>query len=142
MSIPERWQGFRALPPDVKEALEGLIPLFEREGVLLAYLFGSLGKGQAGQDVDLALLTPDQPAFLLRQGIVDCLGTQRVDVVDLNLASPLLRFEIVKSGSVLYVSDQASVERFELATIRLYQDTRFLRRQQRDYLKRRMAQWS
>lgn len=38
MSNPERWTKFRELPSDVKQRLEQLIPLFEREGVLLAYL--------------------------------------------------------------------------------------------------------
>jgi predicted nucleotidyltransferase len=142
VSIPERWKGFRELPPDIKEALERLVPLFEREGVLLAYLFGSLSRGQVGQDVDLALLTRDEPAFRLREAITDCLGTQRVDLVDLRRASPVLRFEVIRTGRPLYVADEEMQERFELGTLRLYQDTHPLRRQQREYLKERMAQWS
>jgi predicted nucleotidyltransferase len=140
MAIAERWKRFRELPPDIEEALERLTPLFEGEGVLLAYLFGSLGRGDTGQDVDLALLTRDTPPFRLRDAITSHLGTQRVDLVDLRRASPVLRFEIIRTGRSLYVADVETQERFEMATLRLYRDTAPLRRQQGEYLRRRMAQ--
>jgi predicted nucleotidyltransferase len=139
MGITERWKGFRKLPPDIKQVLTQLIPLFEKEGVLLAYLFGSLSERDKGQDVDLAILVRDAPAFHLREAIVECLGTERVDLVDLGCAPPGLRFEIIRTGQPLYVADQEIQERFELATLHLYRDTLPLRRQQRDYLKRRMG---
>ena len=140
MGITERWRGFRELPPDIEQALERLRPLFEREGVLLAYLFGSLSKGCMAQDVDLAILVQDAPAFRLRRAIAECLGTERLDLVDLRHASPVLRFEIVRTGRPLYVADEETQERFELATLHLYRDTAPLRRRQREYLRRRMAQ--
>ena len=138
MSIAERWKKFRELPPDIEGAMERLTPLFEREGVLLAYLFGSLSRGQVGQDVDLAVLTRDMPAFHLREAIIGCLETERVDLVDLRRASPVLRFEILRTGHPLYVADEETRNRFELATLHLYRDTHPLRRQQRKYLKRRV----
>ncbi|MFQ5614602.1 MAG: nucleotidyltransferase domain-containing protein [Anaerolineae bacterium] len=119
-----------------------LIPLFEREGVLLAYLFGSLSREQEGHDVDLAILTRSGPAFRLRAAINHCLETERVDLVDLRRVSPVLRFEILRTGRLLYAVDQALSERFELATLRLYRDTAWLRRQQRVYLQERMEVWS
>ena len=142
MSIAERWKGFRELPADVEQALEQLIPLFEREKVQLAYLFGSLSRNQRGNDVDLALLVQDTPAFRLREAVVECLGTERVDLVDLQRAPPVLRFEILRTGRPLYVADEEMQERFELATLHLYRDTHPLRRQQREYLRRRFAEWS
>jgi predicted nucleotidyltransferase len=141
MGIAERWKRVSELPPDIGEAVERLIPLFRSEGVLLAYLFGSLSKGQVAQDVDLAILSRDRPAFRLREAITECLGTERVDLVDLRRASPVLRYEIIR-GRLLYAADEETQERFELATVRLYRDTAPLRRQQREYLRRRMAQWS
>ena len=142
MSIPERWTKFRQLPPNINQKLTRLIPLFEKEGVLLAYLFGSLGRGQAGHDVDLAILTRDRPAFRLRAAITDRLETERVDLVDLQRASPVLRFEILRTGQLLYAAAPVYSERFELATLRLYRDTAWLRRRQREYLRERMEQWS
>ena len=50
MGIKERWEGFAPLPEDIKSRLSGLMPLFVKEGILLAYLFGSLGKGEGGED--------------------------------------------------------------------------------------------
>ena len=142
MGIAERWKRFRELPADIEQALEQLCPLFEREGVELAYLFGSLSQGRKGDDVDLAILVHDGPAFRLREAIVEYLGTERVDLVDLRDASPALRFEILRTGHPLYAADEEMQRRFELATLRLYRDTHPLRRRQREYLQRRMAQWS
>ena len=139
MSIAERWQRFRELPPDIEAALERLIPLFENEGVLLAYLFGSLSRGEAGQDVDLAVLTYDTPAFRLREAIADCLATERLDLVDLRRASPVLRFEILRTGRPIYAADEETQAQFELATLHLYRDTHPLRRRQSEILRRRMA---
>lgn len=102
MSIPERWAKFRQLSPDINQKLTQLIPLFEKEGVLLAYLFGSLSRGRGGHDVDLAILTRSGPAFRLRAAITDCLETERLDLVDLQQASPVLRFEILRTGQLLY----------------------------------------
>jgi predicted nucleotidyltransferase len=139
MGIAERWKRFRELPADIEQALERLISLFEREGVLLAYLFGSLSKRRTGQDVDLAILVQGAPAFRLREAIAECLGTGRVDLIDLRSASPVLRYEIIRTGRPLYVAEEELRARFELATLHLYRDTVPLRRQQREYLRRRMA---
>lgn len=139
MGIAERWQKFRPLPPDIAARLERLGPVLAGKGVVLAYLFGSLGRGQAGHDVDLAILTRETPVFRLREDIVAVLGTERVDLVDLRRASPILRFEILRASRPLYVADQEVQERFELDTLRLYRDTHPLRHRQREYLRRRMG---
>lgn len=56
MGIPERWKGRATLRADVADRLDDLEPLFERRGVILAYLFGSLARGEPAEDVDLAVL--------------------------------------------------------------------------------------
>ncbi len=148
MSNPERWTRHRPLPQDIDKRLQNLAPLFEKEGVLLAYLFGSLaGKGEKPSrprppgDVDLAVLTREGPAYMLREEIADILGTDRLDLVDLCQASPLLRFEILRSGRPVYVSDEDINARYEMETIHLYRDTEPMRRRQQEYLKERMAEW-
>jgi len=146
MGIPERWKGHSPLPEGIKSSLEELKPIFEREGVLLAYLFGSLAKnGEAGgkepHDVDLALLTEEKPAWKLWDEIAGALGTERLDIVDLRRASPVLLFEIIRSGRLIYSSDDAARERFVLNVLHLYRDTAPLRRRQRAALKRRMDRW-
>lgn len=143
MGIPERWAGHRPLPEEIRSSLEELSSLFEEEGVILAYLFGSLAREENARephDVDLAVLTatPEEPAWRLRDKIVEALGTERLDLVDLRRASPVLRFEIVRSGKPLYISDEAAKERFVLDTLHIYRDTAPMRRRQMDALKKRM----
>lgn len=92
--------------------------------------------------MDLAVLVQDAPAFRLREAIAECLGTERLYLVDLRRAPPVLRFEIIRTGQPLYVADEETQERFQLAALHLYRDTAPLRHQQREYLRRRMVQWS
>jgi len=124
----ERWKGHSPLPEGIKGSLEELTPIFEREGVLLA--------------ADLALLTEEKPAWKLRDEIAGALGTERLDIVDLRRASPVLLFEIIRTGWPIYASDEAVRERFVLDVLHLYRDTAPLRRRQRAALKRRMDRWS
>ncbi|MGC9515476.1 type VII toxin-antitoxin system MntA family adenylyltransferase antitoxin [Methanocrinis sp.] len=147
MGIPERWAGHRPLPEEIRSSLEELAGLFEEEGVILAYLFGSLARDETDRephDVDLAVLTATQeePAWRLWEKIVDALGTERLDLVDLRRASPVLRFEIVRSGRPIYVSDEAARERFVLDTLHLYPDTAPMRRRQMESLRKRMMKCS
>jgi hypothetical protein len=84
--------------------------------------------------VDLAILVQDAPAFRLREAIAECLGTEGVNLVYLRCAAPVLRFEIIRTGQPLYATNEEAQERFELATLHLYRDTRPLRSRQRTYL--------
>jgi hypothetical protein len=151
MAIKERWKGFAELPAGIEQRLEHLPALLRAHGVQLAYLFGSLARndvacdgapGDAANDVDLAGWSPDEPAYRLREPLVQCLGTEWLDLVDLQRASPVLRFEILRTGRPLYVVDEAFQRRYEMQTLRVYQDTDYLRRCQREILKERFAQWS
>ena len=146
MGIPERWKRHNPLPTDIEERLESLAPLLEKKGVLLAYLFGSLAtKGEKGPrqpgDVDLAVLTKEGPAWELQEALVESLGTDRLDLVDLRRASPVLRFEILCSGRPIYISNEDIRERYEMETLHLYRDTEPMRRRQREALKERMTAW-
>jgi predicted nucleotidyltransferase len=146
MGIPERWKRHRPLPQDIEERLDSLASILEKKGVLLAYLFGSLAaKGKkaprAPGDVDLAVLTREGAAWELQETLVENLGTDRLDLVDLRRASPVLRFEILRDGRPIYISDEEIKERYEMETLHLYRDTEPMRRRQREALKERMMAW-
>ena len=96
MSIKERWAGFEQLPEGVRAAVADLPSFLEASGVQLAFLFGSLNRRQRAQDVDLGLLGGERPVFELRRPLVRRLGTERLDLVDLASASPVLRFEVLR----------------------------------------------
>jgi predicted nucleotidyltransferase len=144
MSNPERWKRFADLPADLGARLERLPAFLAARDVQIAYLFGSLAETveRTPGDIDLAILTRDEPVHLLREDLYEVLGTQRLDLVDLDRASPLLRFHIVRDGDLLYARDTDALNRFELATLHLYRDTAPLRRRHREILKERMNAWS
>lgn len=125
------------MPSDIGQRLAGLEHVFRARGVRLAYLFGSLARGGAGDDVDLAVLMGQESALELFGDLVRVLGTDRIDVVDLKQASPLLRFHVVKSGVLLFRQSVAAENDFELAAIREYRDTRYHRALQDGYLRER-----
>lgn len=95
---------------------------------MLAYLFGSLAHGDTGQDVDLAILPGRKSLASLRQKLWQILDTQRLDLVNLKTAPPVLRFEIIKNGRLIYKRDENAENNFELATLKLYKDTAYLRK--------------
>ena len=74
------------------------------QGVRLAVLFGSTARGQSGPDSDLdvgVLLDPGgESASALEVALARVTG-RRVDVVRLDIAPPLLRFEIARDGRLL-----------------------------------------
>lgn len=142
MGNEERWQRFAPLPENIVDALPGLVSLFQREGVIIAYLFGSFARGERGKDIDLAILLRDKPAYYLREKINRFLETERVDLVDLRDAPPVLLFEIIRTGKPVYYVSDDELERFELRAINLYRDTAPMRRLQNNYLRERVRQWS
>ena len=107
------------------------LPFFfeEEKPIVVAYLFGSMAKGTAGRlsDVDIAILmsrdhrpTLDYHLYLMSK-LANILRRE-VDVVILNEATPLLRFEVIKHGKVLYCRDEIERIAFEERTIDEYLD--------------------
>lgn len=138
MSMKQRWYKFKPLPQDIRARLDRLHRLFHQEGVLLAYLFGSLAEKDSGDDVDLAVLPGKENLADLREKVWDALGTQRLDLVNLRSASPLLRFQVVKNGRLLYKRSEDIENTFELATLREYKDTAYMRKRQAKILEERI----
>jgi predicted nucleotidyltransferase len=133
--------------------LNELIPAVQaaciRHDVMLAYLYGSQARGTPGSlsDVDVAVLfrTDLSSAERFRQQLavmgefMDIFGREDVFVADLDDATPLLRFEVYREGRLLYCQDDAIRIRFMTEALRDYEDTRPLRRLQRDYLLQSIA---
>lgn len=117
---------------------EAAARLFAQQDVLLAYLYGSQARGEAGllSDVDVAVLFAPHLSKQARfRQLLDLSGElgdiwQRddVQVVDLAEASPLLRHRVYVDGRVLYCADDAVRVKFIMDTIRDYEDTRPIRR--------------
>ncbi len=124
--------------------------IFQRRGVVLAYLFGSQARQEAGplSDVDVAVLFGDDvPRARWSDGQIDLMGDlgslfQRsdVDVVVLNRATPLLAHRVVYDGVAIYEPEPLTRVRFEVQTLRRYVDTAPLRKLRWAYLGRRVSQ--
>lgn len=141
MGIRERWRRYQKLPHDVLVRVECLAPLLVDHRVELAYLFGSLAAEGRGQDVDLALLVDGGPEPL-RRHIEKVLGTDRLDLVDLATASPVMKMEVMRTGVLILEESGERHAAFAIRTLREFHDTEYLRACQREVLESRMKAWS
>jgi len=114
------------------------LDLFSRNNVELAYLFGSQAKGREGpeSDVDIAILLAadgkDKYDFFKTQLAMGRelrkLFGRDVDVVVLNSATALLKYEVIACGKVLYQKSDETRIRFEAQLQAEYLDTSHTRR--------------
>jgi predicted nucleotidyltransferase len=105
---------------------------FEKQpDILVAYLFGSMARGEANErsDVDIAVLLPaefDSEAILSRRlEILNAIGDfvdREVQVTALNQVSPFFAYQVVKEGHVVYEKDKASRVEFEVRAMKRYFD--------------------
>lgn len=114
--------------------------------VQFAYLFGSSARGDTGplSDIDIAVFLSRRVAtfdYRLRliESLARALGTEHFDLVTLNDAPLLLKFEAIRGGRVIKENKRKRVE-FETKVLSEYLDTAYLRSTQHAYLKEQLAQ--
>lgn len=133
---------------NIDELRPKLEPVLSARPVRLAYLFGSHAAGRARTDSDLdiavlldASLSADQ-RFNERLNLIGdfqtLFRTDDVDIVILNEAAPLLAFEVLRNGKLLYCPDPRDRVEFHLRTVREYEDTAPLRRLLAEKLEQRI----
>jgi predicted nucleotidyltransferase len=114
----------------IDEIKKKLNPVFKDKGIKLVILFGSVvsGRTHAYSDIDIAFLY-EKPVDILKltNRVIRLLHNDNVDVVDLRRANPLLRFSIVRSGTLIYEREQGMFNEFYSLTFRRYVDTKKLR---------------
>jgi len=109
------------------DVLAGSAALVDVPSVVCAWLFGSskAGIAQLGSDIDIGVLfshTPDLTEMLLVVGLLeDSFGVGQVDLVVLNDAAPVLRFEAI-SGRRIFCRDEAQFAAFFSLTAREYEE--------------------
>ena len=114
----------------VAEIRRALQPLFERADVRLVVLFGSVAtaRARAHSDIDLGLLCDSTCTADIAPFVMQLLGTERFDLVDLRRAPPLLAMAVVKTGRVLHQDPPSTFASFASLTLRRYEDCAKLRR--------------
>lgn len=110
--------------------------------VQVAYVFGSIARGQATErsDLDIAVLTSTPLDLSTQSEILAALereSRREVDFVDLRRAPPLLLREILSEGVVVISRDEDVRAEFELQSLSTVLDTEHLRAVQRGYLRQR-----
>lgn len=114
----------------IKAIREGLAPLCSEETLKLIILFGSTvsGKTHRKSDIDIAFLyTAPIDRLALANRVIRLLRTDRVDVVDLRHASPLVQFAVARTGQVLFERAPGMYPEFCSFAFRRYVDTKKLR---------------
>lgn len=140
----------KRVPPLDEGRLKRLTAALDRDGVVSVSLIGSQARGQAGplSDVDLAVWHEpglDAAARLrlrldLARAASEALGTDEVDVVLLNGATPLFRHRAVRDGRRLLERDPRSRIRFEARALLDYLDTKPLRAEMARGLRHRIEE--
>jgi predicted nucleotidyltransferase len=143
MAVAEKWKGYKNLPPDAIERIESLKDFWRgNSDILLVYLFGSLTEREDANDIDIAILFRQSPPYDLLVSIKEAIhrrtGIQRVDLIDLNRTGPVFRFDIIRSGRILYGQDDI-VNNFEAKVIKEHMDTEYLRKVQKWFLKEKVS---
>lgn len=89
-------------------------------------------KSKKGSDYDIAVSAKNFNIFKnytnMLYGLSEILNipSERIDLTNLNSSDPLLRYEIVLNGKLLY-GDETDYEKFKVYALRLYIDTQRLR---------------
>lgn len=97
----------------------------ETPGVELLLLFGSRARdaSHSRSDWDLGYLADAHldPA-VLQARVVDVLGTDRIDLVDLERASGLLRYRAARDGQLLFEARSGLADHFRFEAVRFWCD--------------------
>jgi len=116
----------------IKKNKKNLEKLFKKEGVVLAYLFGSAAreKKEPLGDVDIAVLFSRKvkeadyfdKKLRLAAKIDEILGIFQTEVVVLNQAPPLLKHRAVFRGISIFASNPKLRRDFEFRVLQEYED--------------------
>ena len=93
--------------------------LFQNQHVSVAYFFGSRAGTEyhAGSDLDLAIFTDKEFStgqYLdLLSLLTQTIKSDKLDLVWLNKAKPLMKHEVIKNGKVLFYNDPEILNDFE-----------------------------
>lgn len=115
--------------------------LSKESNVLFAYLFGSGASGCGGplSDLDIAVYLANlqhahEYRLCLIEKVASSLKTDNLDLIILNDAPIVLKFEVVKNGILIIDSPSPRVE-FEVAVMQDYLDSAYIRSIQRTYIR-------
>jgi len=126
---------------NIDEIQKSLKEYFEKHSEIeIAYIFGSVAKrkNHTLSDIDIAIFLDNRQikSDSYRYGykaeiladLFKLLNTNKVDLVILNKANPLLRHRVLYFGKLIYSKDEKCRIRFQIDTINKYNDFKQLMR--------------
>ncbi|HLC16144.1 MAG TPA: HepT-like ribonuclease domain-containing protein [Thermodesulfovibrionia bacterium] len=123
MSVKERWKKAQPIKFSTTEALSRIVHLFKTDSrIFLVFLFGSRSKGKAdwASDIDIAFYTSREftwnDYYLLFGNTTQLLHSDRLDLVWLNCADSVLKFEILQNGRLVYCQNEDIFYDFNIKT--------------------------
>lgn len=124
------------LEPDKERITQVIRDHFaQREDVAAIYVFGSLAADRLtpASDIDIGVLYMDDAAsdveqFLSDRAELNMVLGRDIDLVRLNRAPPVLRYQVLKYGECVLTRHPQSVHRFFVRTINEYFDLKQSRR--------------
>jgi len=117
-----------------------------KDSIIIAYLFGSTVRGDAGKlsDVDIGIMLDEKISkkdrfdleLKLMGEIAILIKRNKIDLIVLNEAPLLLAYNIIKSGIILK-SDETERVKFETKILSMYMDEKYyIKRHTEETLKR------
>lgn len=110
--------------------------ILRKEGVVLCYLFGSEARGESHKesDVDIAVLfdlNVKKSDYLGKEGQLIALFSgvypgKEINIVNLNISSPLLKQSVVLEGKLIYAGSEEDQILFQVSTLHQYEEYRHL----------------
>lgn len=132
---------------EIEKVLPEITQVMKQHGVSLAYLFGSvqLDLPQAGDlDIGVYIRQPDKSLLDyytdLYFDLCDLLRADNIDVVMLNQVNPVFRYEVIKTGSLIYYHTYPVLEEFIEDTLFQYEEIRSLKKEYRAELHKRIKE--
>jgi predicted nucleotidyltransferase len=114
------------MPPVPSPILAALVEAAHATpGLELLLLFGSRARGDAPPASDwdfgyIAAREVDAPGLLAR--IVEAVGSDHVDLVDLHAAGGMLRYRAARDGLAVFEAEPARADRFRIDAARFWYD--------------------
>lgn len=145
MGVRERWHKTRRIPLSTEDALSRVEQhLRQDERIRVLYLFGSRRADLAGgpdqsrpqpdsRDLDLGVVTSRDFAwedyYILLEELGGRIRSDRLDLIWLNEADPVMAFQVIRDGSVLLYRDAEELNDFERKAKHRFYDYRIYLKQ-------------
>lgn len=140
---------FKTLPQQALNKIPRLVPLVKKiKDVEIFYLFGSGTSPRMSpiSDLDFAFLLnrrfPEKKYFDFRLSLMEkfsrVLETEELDIVLLNQAPPLLAYEVIRTGKILFEKNRVDRIDYECKVLAIYFDFKYFLQFHRETIKSRI----